>query len=97
MLYSPQIEPITDMRRDPLSVLSKLGKGPVFLTQRSQRAAVLISSEMWDRIVEQVDNLECLVEALEVELDIAKGKSKIVNISDEQLEAWARDAELVSA
>jgi prevent-host-death family protein len=82
MLYSPQIEPITELRRDPLQVLGKLRKGPVFLTQRSQRAAVMISPEQWDRIVEQIEELEDAVAIYKTRYEVATGKTEMVELDD---------------
>jgi prevent-host-death family protein len=82
MLYSPQIEPITELHRDPLQVLEKLRKGPVFLTQRSQRAAVMISPEQWDRIVEQIEALEDAVAIYKTKYEVASGKAEMVELDD---------------
>ena len=38
-----QITPVTQLIRDHLSVLSKLGNGPVVLASRSKPAAILLS------------------------------------------------------
>ena len=44
MTYIPQMEPITTLKKNHLNVLKKLGNGPVFLSQRSKMAAVLLST-----------------------------------------------------
>ncbi len=58
-----QIEPITQMQKQPKSVLAKLVAGPVILTQRSRPAAVLVSVEQWDQIAEEVSTLRLLAES----------------------------------
>ena len=47
-----QFEPITHIQTKPTEVLAMLEKGPVILAQRSRPAAVLVSVEEWDRIVD---------------------------------------------
>ena len=63
LTQTPQIEPITTFARDHKKVLLKLKTGPVFLAQRSQPAAVLVSIEQWDEIVKHVRRLEFVAEA----------------------------------
>lgn len=47
-----QIEPITQIQKQPTEVLALLANGPVVLAQRSRPAAVLVSVEEWDRIAD---------------------------------------------
>ncbi len=63
MLSSPQVEPISNLRRDHLAVLNKLKKGPVFLAQRGTLAAALVSIDEWDRIAARLEHLETLLQA----------------------------------
>ncbi len=59
----PQIEPVTSLSRNYLSVFEKLTNGPVFLAQRSRPAAVLLSLNEYERITERLKHLELLMEA----------------------------------
>lgn len=58
-----QIEPITQMQKQPNSVLTKLATGPVILAQRSRPAAVLVSVEQWDQIAKELSELRLLAES----------------------------------
>lgn len=72
----PQIEPITKLSRDHKAVLSRLKTGPVFLSQRSTPAAVLLSVNDYERIVTRLQKLELLAEAERVARSIDSGESK---------------------
>lgn len=61
-----QIEPITQMQKQPSTVLAKLAAGPVILAQRSRPAAVLVSVEQWDQIAEELTTLRLLAESRRV-------------------------------
>lgn len=58
-----QIEPITQMQKQPNAVLAKLVAGPVVLAQRSRPAAVLVSVEQWDQLAEELNRLRLLAES----------------------------------
>ncbi|MFN8487910.1 MAG: type II toxin-antitoxin system prevent-host-death family antitoxin [Caldilineaceae bacterium] len=81
----PQIVPISDLRIRHNDVLEMLKNGPVILAQRSRPAAVLVSVEAWDDQAEYIDNLECAVAALKVELAIAKGEDELVEFTPDEL------------
>lgn len=51
MTYIPQIEPIRTLKNNHLSVLKKLTNGPVFLSQRSKMAAVLLSTHEFEALM----------------------------------------------
>jgi prevent-host-death family protein len=51
MTYIPQMEPLTTLRKNHLHVLKKLGNGPVFLSQRSKMAAVLLSTQEFESLM----------------------------------------------
>lgn len=76
MLPAPQVEPISNLRRDHTQVLQKLKKGPVFLAQRGSLTAALISIEEWNKIAERLTHVEALLRARrlheEIELDPTK-------------------------
>ncbi len=97
MSAAPQIVPMSDLRIHQAEVLRKMGKAPVYLAQRGRPAAVLVSFEQWDALLEELDDLQSTVWSLQSELNIATGKSKLVEMSPEELEAWAQDEEKVPA
>lgn len=61
----PQIEPISRMARDHKSLLHLIGKGPVYLTQRSEAVAVMVSANQWNETAQ-------LIEALQAQLGIER-------------------------
>ena len=92
-----QIIPISDMKLRQPEVLGMLTNGPVVLAHRSRPAAVLVSVQQWDRLMAQLEDQQDIIEIQEVELNIATGKSKVVEMSSEELEAWATDDEKIPA
>lgn len=91
----PQFEPITRMQTKPTEVLALLDAGPVILAQRSKAAAVLISIEQWDKTVELIDDLTDTVDALRMELAIAKGEVEMM--SQAEITEWLAEDERVPA
>ncbi len=90
-----QIVPVTDLRLHHLHVFELLGNGPVVLAQRSRPAAVLVSLEQWDRTAEIIEDLADTVDALRMELAIAKGEVEIM--SQAELSEWLAEDERISA
>lgn len=92
-----QIIPISDMKLRQPEVLGMLMNGPVVLAHRSRPAAVLVSVQQWDRLMAQLEDQQDIIEIQAVELKIATGKSKVIEMSPEELEAWAADDEKIPA
>ena len=87
----PQMAPISDLKHRHLEVFKRLKNGPVILANRSQPAAVLVSPERWNAIAEYVADLECGIEALKVELAIAKGEDALGRLTPSEIEEWLGD------
>jgi PHD/YefM family antitoxin component YafN of YafNO toxin-antitoxin module len=79
----PQIAAVSDMRLHQADIIKKAKHSPVILMERgSKPALVCISPEMWDALAKYIDDLECNVEAIEVELAIATGQTQIEQVTD---------------
>lgn len=87
----PQMAPISDLKHRHLEVFKRLKNGPVILANRSQPAAVLVSPERWNAIVEYIDDLECGIAALQTELAIAKGEDTLERLTPSEIEEWLGD------
>lgn len=83
MLQAPQVEPISHLRRDHVTVLSKLRKGPVFLAQRGTLAAALVSIEEWNKIAARLEHLETLLRAQQINAEMNNDPAH--SISHEEL------------
>jgi prevent-host-death family protein len=71
----PQIESITTLARDFKAVLAKLPNGPVFITQRSDATAVVLSVGDYERLIkaeQQMKRLLVLEGLLEAKANAAK-------------------------
>jgi prevent-host-death family protein len=70
----PNIIPITDLRQDAASVLRRVraSREPIFITQRGRAAAVMMSTEEYERAEHDRELLRLLALG---EKDIAEGKT----------------------
>jgi len=80
-----QFVPISEMKLNQPQVLEMLGAGPVVLANRSRPAAVLVSIEQWDNTVELLEDLTDTVDALRMELAVAKGEVEVETFTADQL------------
>ncbi len=73
MAKVPNIIPVTDLRQDAASVLRRVrhSKQPVVITQRGRAAAVMLSTEAYERAEHDLQLLRLLVRG---EKEIAAGK-----------------------
>lgn len=90
-----QVVPVTDLRLRHVQVFDMLNAGPVVLAQRSRPAAVLVSVEQWDRAAGLIEDLSDTVDALRMELAIAKGEAEMM--SQAELSEWLAEDERVPA
>ncbi|MEA3337139.1 MAG: type II toxin-antitoxin system prevent-host-death family antitoxin [Chloroflexota bacterium] len=61
----PELVPISDMRQRQNDILASLSGQPIVLTQHGRSAAVLVSPEEWNRIVEELEDLQDALDAIE--------------------------------
>jgi prevent-host-death family protein len=66
----PEILPISDLRQRQNQVLRKLSEGPVILTQHGRASVVLVSPEQWNLMVEQIEDLQDALDAIEARADL---------------------------
>jgi prevent-host-death family protein len=78
----PQIEPVTKLSRDYKGIFAKLQRGPVFLAQRSQPAAVLLSVREYEQLVDRVKHLEILIEGKRILSEMASDPAKVVSLAE---------------
>jgi PHD/YefM family antitoxin component YafN of YafNO toxin-antitoxin module len=93
----PQMASVADMRQEHLRLFTMLKNGPVVVSNRSKPAAVMLSPEMWDKIVEQLEEQDDLIQVLQAELDRATGKARPSIRSHEEIDAWVKDEQPVLA
>ncbi len=61
----PELVPISELRGKQSEVLSKLSKGPVLLTQHGKAAAVMMSVEQYNMMLEALEDLRDALDAVE--------------------------------
>jgi len=66
----PEIMPISDLRLHQSEVLEKLPAGqPVILTQYGRAVAVMVGPDLWNRLLEQLEDLHDAVDVLQARLN----------------------------
>lgn len=91
MVKTPQIETVTEFRANYKATLDKLANGPVFLLQRSDVAAVLLSRREYDALLERIEELEDIAAVQEYEQRKAAGDVSYRELSPMDLAEWAGD------
>jgi hypothetical protein len=90
---TPPAVPVSELRKHSDNVFDQLTQTHILLTRQGKAAGVLVHPTVWNRVLERLDDLEATVWALEAELDIARGKSELIEVSEEGLQAWIQAAD----
>ena len=88
----PELVPISGLRTRQNQVLSSLVDGPVVLTQHGRAAAVLVSPEQWNHLVETIEDLTDSLDAIEMKDRAATGQESVIEWADIENEANALQA-----
>lgn len=96
-MKTPQIVPVSDLRMKHVQVFAMMDNGPVFLAQRSKPAGVLVSITQWDRLMEMLEDQSDLIDALKMELTIARGEETVETLTEAEIAAWLSADEKVPA
>ena len=91
MTYLPQMEPITTFKKNHLTVLKKLSKGPVFLSQRSKMAAVLLSTSEFEALMKDAAQYRRMVLADQHSQEMDQGRY----VTQEEFEAGLQERGLL--
>ena len=83
----PKIVPLSDLRIRQAEVLAQLDDEPVVLAQRGRPAAVLVSVEAWNRLMERLELLEDSLEAAEARERISAGQEAVSDLADLEAES----------
>ena len=78
----PELVPISGLRTRQNEILDQLAGKPVVLTQHGRAAAVLVSPEQWNLLVEMVEDLTDALDALEMRARIASGEETVRDWAD---------------
>jgi PHD/YefM family antitoxin component YafN of YafNO toxin-antitoxin module len=87
----PPAVPVSELGKRSDAVLEQIKQSHVLITRQGKEAGVLVHPTVWNRMVDYIDELECLVAALEVERDLALGKTQLIPIDPDAWEAIRHD------
>lgn len=80
-MFATQIRPVTDLRNHYTEVERDLGRGPVVLTKNGYGASVLVSLEMYDRLMARQAVYESVARS-EAEMDAGGGLDAMRALSE---------------
>jgi len=87
MQLIPQIESVTTLQRNHTHIFDMLDNGPVILTQHSTPKAVIVSSDEWNEMANELDQLRhrdwC--DRVSIEMDQDPSTQIHINSKDEWL------------
>ena len=79
-MYSTKIRPVTDLRNKYSDVEGDLAKGPVVFTKNGYGASVLVSIDLFDRLMKRQAIFEAIA-ASESEIDSGLGLDAMSSLS----------------
>ena len=87
----PETVNISELRQRQNELLGRLDSGPVLLVQYSTPAALLVSVGQWNRLADDLEDLEDTVTALKMQLALAQGDTDLVDWSEVEAELEKTD------
>ncbi len=78
----PQTASVRTLKVNPNDVFKLASSSPVVIMSRATPKGVFVSPAQWDSMVELIEDQEDLIEALKVELAIAKGEEEVSRVDD---------------
>ena len=79
-MFSTQIRPVTDLRNRYSDVEGDLANGPVVLTKNGYGASVLVSIDMFDRLIKKQEMYDAILRS-ESEIDSGLGLDAVTSLS----------------
>jgi prevent-host-death family protein len=74
----PYTIPISDLRFHQTQVIDRLAEAPVVLTKQGRAAAVLVSPEYWNRVIEELEDFADALVVAQAKLALARGEEDLV-------------------
>jgi PHD/YefM family antitoxin component YafN of YafNO toxin-antitoxin module len=78
--------PISDLRSYESQVIDQMNVVPVVLTRRGRAAAVLVSPEQWNQLIEELDDMADALAVMQSRLDRALGREELLDWADVKAE-----------
>lgn len=93
MLQLMKTAPVSDMNRRAKEVLAMLENGPVALLQRSEPVAVMVQPTEWNKLLQELEDLQDVVAAYRAEIEL-DSDDDFEMIDTEQLQAELDNAKI---
>ena len=82
---------VSELRARQKEILSQLAAGPIVLSQHSQPKAVLVDVELWNRLLEELADLQDAHIAMERLAEARGDPSSVQSLEDVEAELLAAD------
>lgn len=92
-----QTESVSGFRTNYDTVLKNLHNGPVFLLQRSNLAAILVSPQEWNAMIERMEYLEDLAAVYKSKWLLATGQETMTRLTETEMAEWAEEVDAILA
>ena len=82
---------VSDLRARQKEILSQLSEGPIVLSQHNQPMAVLVDVALWNRLLEELAELQDAQIAVERLAEARRDPSSVQKLEDVEAELLAED------
>ena len=82
---------VSELRARQKEILSQLAAGPIVLSQHNQPTAVLVDVELWNRLLEELADLQDAQIAMGRLTEARADPSSVQNLEDVEAELLAED------
>jgi prevent-host-death family protein len=87
----PRLIPISDLRIHQNSVLARITEGPVVLTQHGRAAAVLVEPDLWNELVQRLEDLQDTLDVMRGRQEMREDPASAVPWQEVRAELEARE------
>jgi prevent-host-death family protein len=87
----PKLIPMSDLRIHQNSVLARIAEGPVVLTQHGRAAAVLVEPDLWNELVQRLEDLQDTLDVMRGHQEMQEDPASVVPWEEVRAELRARE------
>ena len=90
----PQMVSVSELKNHHLNVIKRLKQGPVLVASHNQPTAIIVSPDEWDSLMDKLESLEALVQAMADDIAILRGEANAEPANLAELKAMAKGEQL---
>jgi len=74
--------PASAMRREQGQIFDQLRDAPILFTHHGHAAGVLVQPQLWNRLVERLEDLDDTIAALEARIELLTGADDTISLAE---------------